>query len=161
LNSFYFGSNSGNVTGPDGAAASQYGLLITGNPLAVQVNNCNMFGFNGPGQTPISVTGTPGTLIVTNCLGYNDQNTVINTLANITTGTPYSAATQGTHSGTSYWGPSFVMFTANAYGGTFQINGGAAQTLLASQIVTLFLNSPYDAIQFNTFAPAAFTWIGK
>jgi hypothetical protein len=53
------------------------------------------------------------------------------------------------------------MFTANAYGGTFQINGGAAQTLLASQIVTLFLNSPYDAIQFNTHAPAAFAWLGQ
>jgi hypothetical protein len=53
------------------------------------------------------------------------------------------------------------MFTANAGGGTFQYNGGAAQTLLAGQVVCLTLASPYDTIQFNTHAPAAFAWIGK
>jgi hypothetical protein len=53
------------------------------------------------------------------------------------------------------------MFTANSSGGTFQVNGGAAQTLLASQVVTVFLNSPYDTIQFNTNAPAAFSWTGQ
>jgi hypothetical protein len=99
--------------------------------------------------------------MVTNCAGYNDQNTSINTLANIATGTAYSAATQGANGGTSYWGPSFVMFTAKSTGGTFQYNGGTAQTLLASQVVCLTLASAYDTIQFNTHVPAAFTWIGK
>jgi hypothetical protein len=98
---------------------------------------------------------------ITNCPGYNDQNTTINTIAHITTGTAYSAATQGSHSGTSYYGPSFVMFTANALGGSFQVNGGATQTLLPTQVVTLTLASPYDTIQFNTHVPAAIQWIGK
>lgn len=91
----------------------------------------------------------------------HDQNTPINTLANISTGTAYSAQNQGSNGGTNYYGPSLVMFTANSSGGTFQVNGGAAQTLLASQVVTVFLNSPYDTIQFNTNAPAAFSWTGQ
>jgi hypothetical protein len=52
------------------------------------------------------------------------------------------------------------MFKANASGGTFQYNGGAAQALLASQVVCLTLASPYDTIQFSTL-PVAFTWVGK
>lgn len=100
-------------------------------------------------------------LYISNCPGYNDQNTSINTLANITASTAYHAANQGANGGTSYFGPSFVMFTANASGGTFQYNGGAAQTLLPSQVVCLTLASPYDTIQFNTHKPAAFAWVGK
>jgi hypothetical protein len=73
----------------------------------------------------------------------------------------YAAATQGANSGTSYYGPSFIMFKANSSGGTVAINGGTAQTLLASQVVCLTLASPYDTIEFNTHAPAAFTWTGK
>jgi hypothetical protein len=53
------------------------------------------------------------------------------------------------------------MFTANALGGSFQVNGGATQTLLPTQVVTLTLASPYDTTQFNTHVPAAIQWIGK
>jgi hypothetical protein len=158
LNAIYYGANTGSSTGSGGSKASQYALLISGDPVYTQVSNCSMIGFAG---TPVSVTGSPGAVYITNCVGYNDQNTTINVIGNITTGVAYKAATQGANSGTSYWGPSFVMFKANASGGTFQYNGGVAQTLLASQVVCLTLASPYDTIQFNTHAPAAFAWVGK
>jgi hypothetical protein len=144
---------------------SQWGLLVSGNITGpITVSDCN-FGTTGwSASGPVSVTGTVSAsnpLYISNCPGYNDQNTSINTLANITTGTAYYAANQGANGGTSYFGPSFVMFTANASGGTLQYNGGAAQTLLPSQVVCLTLASPYDTIQFNTHKPAAFAWIGK
>jgi hypothetical protein len=149
----YEGANAGGGTGSSGSAASEWALLISGDPTRVSVNNCVM--------GLVSVTGSPEFLRITNCPGYNDQNTTINTLANITTGVAYAAATQGANSGTSYYGPSFIMFKANSSGGTVAINGGTAQTLLASQVVCLTLASPYDTIEFNTHAPAAFTWTGK
>jgi hypothetical protein len=162
LNSTYLGANNGGGTGGTGSGPSQYALLVTGDPNYVQVNNCNMYGFSGPGQLPVSVTGSPTTLIITNTLGYNDQNTVISTLAHIFPGTAYSAATMGAHGGTSYYGPSFIMFTSGiSLGGTVAVNG-VAQPLLPSQLVCLTLTSPYDTIEFNMgHGPTAFTWIGK
>ncbi len=158
LSSSYAGANSGADTGASGSAASEFALLITGTPSYIQVDNCYM---GGPwAASPVSVTGTPGRLIITNCAGYNDQNTTINTLAHIAIGTAYSAAAAGAHGGTSYYGPSFVMFKANASVSSFQYNGGVAQALLPSQVVCLTLASPYDTIQFSTL-PAAFTWVGK
>jgi hypothetical protein len=161
----YSRANSGGATGSMGSGASQYAILISATDFAgpMRVNNCDMSGFSG---VPVLVSGSLGSgspFIVTNCPGYNDQNTPINTLAHIGTGVAYSAATQGSHSGTNYYGPSFVMFTA-ASGtpvGTFQVNGGTPQALLAGQLVTVFLDSPYDTIQFNERVPAAFTWTGK
>lgn len=158
LNALYPGANSGQSTGNMGAGASEYALLISGSPKFVLVTNCSMEGF---AASQVSVTGTPTSVLVQNCPGYNDQNTPINTLLNITTGRAYSAATQGANGGTNYYGPSFVMFKANTSGGTFQYNSGTAQALLANQVVCLTLESPYDTIQFNTHPPAAFTWIGK
>jgi hypothetical protein len=145
---------------------SQWGLLVSGNINGpVNVTNCN-FGTSGWGASgPVSVTGTTSAnnpLYITNCPGYNDQNTVINTLAHISANTAYSAHNQGSNSGTSYYGPSFVMFTASATGvSTFQYNGGTAQTLVPKQVVCLTVASPYDTIQFNGNAPSAFSWIGK
>lgn len=159
LSAVYAGANHGTATGSTGSAASYYGLFIPGGPDRVIVNNCDLTGVTVP--VGVSPTSTLTYLSVTNCPGYNDQNTPINTITNITTGVAYKAAAQSANGGTSYWGPSFVMFTANSSGGTFQYNGGAAQTLLPSQVVCLTLASPYDTIQFNTHAPAAFAWIGK
>ncbi|MGA9272663.1 MAG: hypothetical protein WBV67_04180 [Candidatus Cybelea sp.] len=155
----YAGANSGADSGDSGATASEFALLIKGNPSYVQVDNCYMGG--GWAASPVSVTGAPGSLVITNCPGYNDQNTPINTLLNITAGRAYSAATQSGFGGTNYYGPSFVMFKASPSVSSFQYNGGVAQALLPSQVVCLTLASPYDTIQFNTHAPAAFTWIGK
>jgi hypothetical protein len=161
LSAAYEGANAGGATGSTGSGPSYYGLLITGNPARVLVNNCNFAGLAVPISVSLSGEEEFVPVTVTNCPGYNDQNTVVNTLANIATGTPYSAATQGTNHGTSYFGPSFVMFTANAGASSFQYNGGAAQTLLPNQVVCLTLASANDTIQFDGHVPSAFTWMGK
>lgn len=180
LGPLFYGANHGDSTGTNGSGPSEYALLISGSPASVQVNNCYMAGFDGPAVSitgspssvyitncvmqagsSVSVTGSPSTVFVANCVGYNDQNATINTLAHISTGVAYSAHNQGSNGGTSYYGPSFVVFTANAFGGSFQVNGGAALTLLPTQVVTLTLASPYDTIQFNTHVPAAIQWTGR
>lgn len=156
--------------GSNGSAASQYALLISGTLTAgpIQVRNCDMIGFSG---SPVGVTGSVsvglnppgrGPLYITNCPGYNDQNTLINTLSNLTAGTAYAAYNQGAHGGTSYYGPSIVMFTASSSSGsTFQINNATAQTLVVNQIVSVFLESPYDTIKFNNHLPSAILWTGR
>jgi hypothetical protein len=156
LSGTYYGVNNGGSTGANGSGASMYSLLISGSPGSVRVSNCTMGGTTG--ASPISVTGSTS-LIVTNCINYNDQNTVVTTLGSLNPGTPYSASQNG--STNKYYGPSFVMFTQSASGGTFQVNGGTAQTPAASQVVTLYLGSPYDTITFNTHLPSALQWIGK
>lgn len=126
----------------------------------MSVNNCPMIGQ----AVPVAVTGSVIELVVTNCVGYNDQNTNIVGNGTISTGVAYKAATAGTVLGgtaTNYFGPSFIMFTANSSGGTVAINGGTPQTLVDSQIVCLYLNSPYDSIEFATHAPSALQWLGK
>ena len=156
--------------GSHGSAASQYALLVSGTLSAgpIQVRNCDMSGFSG---SPVGVTGSitiglnppgRGPLYITDSPGYNDQNTLINTLSNLTAGTAYAAYDQGVHGGTSYYGPSFVMFTASGTGpSTFQINNGTAQSLLPNQIVSVFLESPYDTIKFNSHLPSAILWSGR
>lgn len=171
LSPVYAGANAGGSTGSTGSGPSQYGLLILGNPTSVLVSGCYAIGVvsiagspgtivldNCSGLTSVVVTGSPTSISITNCAGYNDQNTPVNTLANISAGIPYSAHNQGSNGGTNYYGPSIVTFTANPGGGTFQVNG-VVQTPLAGQIVTVFL-LPYDTIQFNTL-PAALNWTGK
>ena len=156
--------------GSAGASASQWALLVSGTQNGIiQVRNCDMTQYSGSTPTggPVSVTATintmggQGALYINNCPGYNDQNVVINTLANITTGVAYQAYNQGSNSGISYFGPSLFMFTANASGGTLTMNGGTAQTLLASQLVVVYLDSPYEKIQFGGHAPAAVQWLGR
>lgn len=177
LSPTYIGVNAGHSTGSTGSGASQYGLLISGNPASVNVTGCTGIGVvsitGNPtvvtldscnGLTELSVTGSPTTLTATNCAGYNDQNKNIVGNGTIGTGTAYTAATAGTVLGgtaINYFGPSFLMFTANSSGGTVAVNGGTPQTLVDSQIVCLYLNSPYDSIEFATHAPSALQWLGK
>ncbi len=120
----YAGANSGADSG-DSGDGSEFALLIKGDPSYIQVDNCYMGG--GWAASPESVSGAPGSLVITNCPGYNDENTPINTLLNITAGRAYSAATQSGFGGTNYYCPSFVMFKASPSVSSFQYNGGAAQ----------------------------------
>ncbi len=162
LSGTYEGANGGNNTGSTGSGPSYYGLLVTGNPGRVVVNNCNLSGLTVP--VSVSIAGLPFVVpvFITNCQGYNDQNTVINTLPHLTLGMPYTAATAGSHGGTSYFGPSFVMFTAaSSPGSSFQYNGGSPQILAPNQVVCLSLLSPNDTITFSGHVPVAFEWIGK
>jgi hypothetical protein len=174
LSATFAGANSGNGTGTTGSAASEFGVLISGNPGNVSITDCydipglsitgspiQVFVDNCTGLSAanVTVTGTPTTVSITNCIGYNTSNTPINTVAHITTGT-YLAANQGSNSGTNYYGPSFVFYTANAAGGTLKINGGAALSLAANQTGFFYLATAYDFFQFSA-APASIQWIGK
>jgi hypothetical protein len=142
---------------------SQWGLLITGSITLgpITVNNCyfgsSLWGASGP----VSVTGTisSGALYITNCPGYNDQSTVINTHANIAT-SAYAAYNQGLNSGTSYYGPSYVFYVSSGSASTLSINGGAALSLTASTVGFFWLNSPYDTFLFSV-APTSIQWVGK
>jgi hypothetical protein len=182
LNGVYPGANSGSSTGTSGSAASEYALLISGDPQIVKVTDCFMSGTSGYsvsitgspetvrltdctfGESALSVTGTPTSLIVTNCTGYNDQSTVI--ASGVSTGdyptssTGNTAATAGALTGgVNYYGASLVIFTAGASPLTVHING-VASTYPGLSSGTVFLNSPYDVFYFGA-APGHFEWIGK
>ena len=182
LNGVYPGANKGNSTGSYGSAASEYALLILGNPQIVKVTDCFMSGTTGYsvsitgspetvrltncqfGTSPLSVTGAPVSLIVTNCTGYNDQSTVIGSGVSTgdypTSSTGNTAATAGALTGgVNYYGPSLVIFTAGASALTVHING-VASTYPGLSAGTVFLNSPYDVFYFGA-APGHFEWIGK
>lgn len=143
----YAGVNSGNSTGTNGSAASEFALLISGNPSYVQVDNCYMGG--GWAGRPVSVTGSPGKVHITNCVGYNDQNTPLNGAV-----APLSALSAATCS-TPYFGPSVFTWT-NSTPVTVHVFG---TTYTASSGI-IFLPSPYDTI-FVSAAPLLFSWIGK
>lgn len=162
--------------GASGATNSLFAVLVTATLTAgpITFDGCDMTGYSaGPPATYTGCYGVGiatgasvavGTLFIRNCPGYNDQLVVINTLSGIAAGVAnqaYNQAANVSNAGISYFGPSFVLFTANAAGGTLQVNNGTAQTLLANQVGFIWLNSPYDKIQFNTHAPAAFQWYGK
>ena len=137
----YNGVNAGRATGSTGSAASQYGLLITGDPTRVTVNNCPI--------GLVSVTGSPGNLRITNCPGYNDQNTPLNGGA-----APLSALSAAACS-TRYFGPSLFTWTnatpvtVHVFGVSYTANSGI-----------IFLPSPYDTF-YMSVAPLTFSWIGK
>lgn len=138
---------------------SQYAILFTAAPTGViTFDNCNFSGF--PTANILQLTAAPatGTLFIRNCVGYNDQGTAVNVVANITTAA-YAAYNQAANSGTSYFGPQQVFYTANAGGGTLKLYGGAALTLAANQTGSFWLSSPYDTFQFS-LAPAAVQWTG-
>ena len=164
LNAQYVGANSGNSTGNAGAGPSQYALLISGNPEVVQVSNCSMEGFAG---NQISVSGTPLSLIVTNCPGYNDQNTPVasgHMAGDYPTSTSgNTAATAGALTGgANYYGPSLVIFTVGSGAALSVYVNGVTSSYPANSVGTVFLNSPYDQFYFiGAVAPAHFNWIGK
>lgn len=82
-------------------AAQPYALVVSGNPTNVWYDRCTMLGYT-VNPSPVSVTGSPTNLRITNCPGYNDQNTpVSSTLPTSAT----SAASKG------YYGPSEVNFS--------------------------------------------------
>ena len=90
----------------------QYGLLVSGGPTGtIYVSNCDLTGYTNTMpymQQPVLVTGTaPNELFISNCPGYNDQNTHIRTTA--PSGTA-SASSPGT-GGTPYFGPSVFIFS--------------------------------------------------
>ena len=56
-----------------------------------------------------------------------------------------------------------MMITASATSGglSVAVNGGTLQTMPVNTVMTIFLQSPYDGVQFGVNAPAHIQWIGK
>lgn len=131
--------------------SQQYGLYVSAAPANVVVDGCDFTGYT-TGGVPVKVTVTQAQngLLITNCPGYNDQNTLLAaTGPSLTTGV--SAATCVT----PYFGPSvFAFFSAAPV--SLHIFG---QTITLSTGI-FFLPSPYDSFRFSA-APASFSWTGK
>lgn len=150
-------ANLGPAYTPMLARNQTWALLVTSSPTnRIVVNNCNMGGYS----QPVSVTGSPTSLYITNCTGYNDQNTLIcNSGGGNAPLVATSASTGATLTGgVNYYGPSLAIFTTTA-ATTLHYNA-TSQSVPAGQYVTIFIQSPYDTI-FFTVAPATFNWFGK
>jgi len=135
--------------------SQNYAFVCSGNPTkAVLLDGCPMLGYS---TSPVSITGSPADLIITNCPGYNDLNTVIAPTAPLSTVTAASASL--ITGGTNYYGPSLLIFTNGASPVTFTMNS-VASTVPANAFVVMYLPSPNDEFLFSS-APAHFTWLGK
>ncbi len=131
--------------------SQQYGLLITGTPANLIVSGCDMTGYTAPGSAPVSVAGTQTGVFISDCPGYNDQNSAISATSTMLT-SGVSAAT----SSTPYFGPSVIIYSGTALV-TLHIFGQA----ITSNFGIVFLPSPYDVFYFSPARPATFSWIGK
>jgi hypothetical protein len=139
--------------------AQQWAFLCSGSPAyPVLLDNCSMHGYGSPG--PVSVAGSPTDLRITNCPGYNDQNTTIAPTPPLNTDVSASNASTIT-GGINYYGPSLVIFTNSTSMLTVKINSVTPGWIVpANAFVTIYLASPYDTINFG-HAVAAFSWIGQ
>ena len=137
----------------------QYAILITGSPVQpVIINNCMMNNYAG---APVHVTGSPSELRIINCVGYNDQNTVISTVAPTSSTNSSAQTAAGLGSGAiNYYGPSMVTGIANASGSTIHISG-TAYAVPANGFFCFMLPNPSDQWFWTVNAPANFTWLGK
>ena len=150
---------------------SQWGLLVTGDIAGpITVSNCTFGTSNWGAGGPVSVTGTVSAsspLYITNCPGYNDQNTSI---ASGTGSTDFPTSTTGNTAATAgaltgginYYGPTLMLISVGSGGSqTLHING-ISNTLPASSFSAISIASPYDVVYFSgTNHLSAFHWIGK
>jgi hypothetical protein len=130
--------------------SQEFALLISADITdTVTIDNCKMKGYGS--ASPVQITGSvaTNTLFITNCEGYNDQNTPLN--GTVPPVTPTSAAT----SSTPYFGPSVVTFQSGTTVGVTVFG-----TTIGLSAGVIFLPSPYDSISFST-APSIFSWYGR
>lgn len=135
----------------------QYGLLVSGGPTGtIYVSNCDLTGYTNTTpyvQQAVVVTGTaPHELLISNCPGYNDQSTSIQT----TPPTSSASASSPGAGGTPYFGPSVFIFS----------NSSAVNLYMSGQTIStsfgiIYLPSPYDSFYFIMTGPTVFLWIGK
>ena len=124
------------------------GLYLTTaspSPSNVFVKHCDFTGVS----TPVAVTGTSTikTLQITDCPGYNDQNTPV--ASGGFTGTQYAAKV-------GYFGPSVVTWSNSTDAiSAITLNG----ILYSSNFGSIYLTS-LDQFSFNE-TPSTVTWIGK
>lgn len=130
----------------------KYALLVSSSPTsAVIVSGCDMTGYSGP---PVNVTATQTKLLITDCPGYNDQNTSIQTTA--PTSSPGASASSPGSGGTPYFGPSLIIWS-----GTVTVTLHLLTQTITSNFGIVFLPSPYDSLYFSGGTPTHFSWIGK
>ena len=123
-----------------------YGISVTGTVVGMVVRDCNLQG-NATAPVYVSTNGTD--LAITNCLGYNDQNTVI-------TSSPFTSSDHAANHG--YYGPSVVLFHAPT---TTSISVTIYGTTAISMMFgTVPMPLATDTIAFGT-APLTLNWIGK
>lgn len=157
-----YDDGTGHDTGGGSAVQCQaYGLVVTTNPalhMKILVRDCDMRGYNPSGSpacgiAPVYTTGITQGLFINDCLGYNDQNTVLNGGSAPTTSK--NAATCSN----PYYGPSIIAFSCPT----------PVTLIVFGQPVTLafgviFLPSPYDSFNFTFSMPPTgfvFSWYGK
>lgn len=128
--------------------AQEYALVVSGGPVGtVLVSNCDMTGY---GAGPVSVSGpAPHELLIYNCPGYNDVNTLLNGSVGAVASVNAATCT------TPYFGPSVIIFS-NPTPLTLHVFG---QAMTRSSGI-IFLPSPYDSFFFSAL-PSVFSWIGK
>ena len=139
---------------------SSFAVLISQAPSqSVVIQNCVMDGAFIFAAFHSNVAIGVGQLYINNCIGYNDQNTIVNTLANVSTNTvsAYNATGAGS---TAYFGASFVYGITAAAPSTLQINGVSSGSIPASSFYSFYLASPYDTFKFSA-APFSLNWTGK
>ncbi len=132
--------------------SQKYALLVSGSPTgAVIVSGCDMTGYT---LSPVSVTAIQTKLLISDCPGYNDQNTSIQSTPP-TSVSGVSASSPGV-GGTPYFGPSLIIWS-----GTPTVTLHLYTQTITSNFGIVFLPSPYDSIYFSGGTPTHFSWIGK
>jgi hypothetical protein len=130
----------------------QYALLLAAgsNPTGMLVLGCDMTGYGSAGPVYVDPGSSPTELLIINCAGYNDQNTLLNDNT-----APIASPISASDCATPYFGPSVIAYisagpvTLNVFG----------QAITASAGI-IFLPSPYDGFYFSA-EPLSFSWTGQ
>lgn len=148
----------GTYTGGGHCVALLTGAQITSQ---VSVDNCNFGTTTNPVQVQAGVLITAPFFKVTNCAGYNDQGTVVNSAAPVLGGSGLKNAANGStygSGGVNYYGPQLVWGVNTGSATTFTL-GLQTTTILANQMYSFYIPGPWVQIQFSQ-APSTFFWIG-
>lgn len=143
----------------DKTAAAFVGKGTGGAPTNVFVRGCNVTGYASASTGGAFAFTSPGTLQVTDCAGYNDQNATISTV-NPTSGTSASDASTLAHGAINYYGPSMVTGISNSGTATHVHISGTGYPIPTSSFFCFMLNNPSDQ-WFVDETPFNFTWLGK
>jgi hypothetical protein len=143
------GATSVRINGCDLTGNTINGLLVdttTPAPSNVFVRHCDFTGVSAP--VSVNMANPIPSLQITNCPGYNDQNTPVATGG--FTGNQHAAAL-------GYFGPSVVTwYNTPAVSLTIILNG----VDYTSNFGSIYLTS-LDVFKFSPAAPSTITWIGK
>lgn len=138
-------------TGVSVTQNQQFALLVSATPAGtVLVSGCDMRGYGS--APPVSISTGMSNLFIYDCLGYNDQSTLLNGPM-----PPTSPTNNAASCSTPYFGPSVITFW-NASPVTLHIFG----LTLTLSFGVVFVPSPYDVFYFSgATLPSNFSWHGK